>query len=513
MVYDPLEFNQENERIMRDNLNQHPEGWPVQYNELYHYRFFPTINAARGDIVFFYLPEITPKVVGNTVILNGVTYYVTAVSEIVIGTADPLIRIALLSLYPPPGIPAMWSYRWVDPDAGAWKIEILFGSSDITSIQDYEIYRSFDYTNWHYLTRVDTGPFYDVPPPLEHIWYKVRARSIYNTFSSFTAPMYFQAQWQRFFNNPVLTGTPATWDFFGVTCPNLWYNKTEQLIHMFYGGGTGALAGYQIGHATLTLNDWKTYNWTAWVKDPANPVMTPAGINFMQLGVFEPYLTFYNSQFIVFHTGYDNHNGGGMDAAGIGAYTGPTLWGPWTAVSTVTPRVGLGAGGTWDDFDVFAASVFLEGNTYHMWYSASNNPAQAWKIGRAYSTDPIGLYTKFATNPVLSFTGTDWEQSKVFFLRNVPHGTHLIGYYQGANVAGRFQWGTSWNAGATDTIHRTANNPDIRYYAGNEATLQIGGSLFKDPVTNRWTFFYGSCTFPVTVAEIRAAVLVPVMPL
>ncbi|DBA34791.1 TPA_asm: hypothetical protein vir520_00066 [Caudoviricetes sp. vir520] len=474
--------------------------------------FFPNVTASPGDLVFFYLPTIADKVVGDTITINGIVYYVSANFNLQFGDQDPVIKIALLTIYAPPDIPNISSYRWGDLWSG--KIHIFFGNQDVMFIHHYEIWRSFDQTNYHFLKQIPEGPFTDEPPPLENIWYKIRAVDTFYRKSGFTAPMYFQAQWQRYYDNPVLELTPAAWDSWGVTCPNLHYSRGDGNIHMYYGGMTGVIAGYQIGHATLSIADWKNGLWTNWVKDPANPIMSPAGAGFMMNGVFEPYVRWYNSQFICLHTGYDNHNAGGMDAAGIGAFTSPSLYGPWTAVSNVVPRIDLGAGGEWDDFDLFAASLYYEGNTYHAWYSASNGPLQNWRIGHATSVgDPIGVYTKDVSNPVLSYTGAGWESDQVCFLRYIPWGTFLIGYYQGFDVLRRGQWGTLWSSDPDGAIYRTPNNPDMKFTAGNEATLRIGGSLFKDPIYNRWTWWYGNADFPVTLAEISVMVLVPVSPL
>lgn len=509
---DPAHLDPSWPETIRSAANQHAEGFWVWWDKDLHYRFFPNVEANPGDIVFFYLPTIADKVIGDTVVIDGITYYVSANYDLQFGDQDPVIKIALLTIFAPPDVPNIWSYRWGDLWSG--KIWIYFGNQDVRYIDHYEIWRSFDQTNYHFLMQIPAGPFSDEPPPLEHIWYKIQAVDTFYRKSDFTRPIYFQAQWQRYPGNPVLQPTPAAWDSWGVTCPNLYWSQGDSNIHMFYGGMTGANAGYQIGHATLTLANWKNGIWNNWVKDPANPIMSPAGAGFMANGVFEPYVKWYNSQFIAMHTGYDNHNGGGMDAAGIGAFTSPSLYGPWTSVSNVIPRLGLGAGGEWDDFDLFAASFFYEGNTYFMEYSASDGPAQNWKIGRASSVgDPVGVYVKDPTNPILSPAGTGWEQTRVFFLRFLPFGTWLIGYYQGWNILGQGQWGSIWSSDPEGTLYKTPNNPDMKYTAGNESTLRIGGSLLKDPIYNRWTWWYGSTDIPETVYEIRVMVLVPVSPL
>jgi hypothetical protein len=496
-------------KLMIQRANQHEDGSWVYFQKQYHYVFFPNVKASGGDIVFFYEAEDAEYTIGDSIAISGITYYVSATHNISIGDQDPYVRIALLTIYAPPDPPNVWSYRW--GDLGSGKIWIYFGHKEQRFLDHFEVWRSFDNSEWHFLDNIDTGPFSDEPPPLEHIWYKLRTVDTFYRKSEFTLPLKFTAQWQRFFDNPVLEKSPG-WSSWGVTCPTLFYAPADQNIHMFYGGMTWINVGYQIGHATLSISDWKNLNWTNWVPDPANPIMTPGGVNFMQNGVFEPYVIWADSRFICVHTGYDNHRGTGMDAAGIGAFTSPSLSGPWTQVDNTTPRIPLGAGGEWDDYDVFAASLGLYGSTWWWWYSGSGDAAQNWKIGRAYSTDPVSVATKDAENPILSPTGSGWEQEKVFFMRFLSYGNHNIGYYQGHNAAGQGQWGSVWTAGPTDDINKTPFNPDIRYTSANEATLRIGGNLFKDPFSNTWTFWYGSADFPESLAEIRAMILVPIEP-
>jgi hypothetical protein len=487
----------------------------MPYDERYHYGLFVSIRARKGDRVFVHDPNVI-YAIGDTITIDTVTFYVVAADQLSIGDADPLVRYVLLSIYPPPDVPNVWNKEW--GPIGSNTLQIYYGTPNAKYIDYYEIWRSFDGTNYHFLTTDKEGPFEDFyVAPIENIWYKIRAVDTFDRKSDFTRSVYFQQEWQRWAGNPVLQPTALAWDSWGVTCPHVIYNEGDSEIHMFYGGMTGPAAGYQIGHATISTTNWKAENYTNWVKDLANPVMTPAGAGFMANGVFEPFVRRMGSWWVTYHTGYDNHNGTGMDAAGIGAFYSPTLNGPWNVVSNAVPRVPLGGVGDWDEYVVFAASAIYEGDDFFIYYSAASAAApNTWKIGRASANWALDVFTKDAVNnPILSPHGTDWEQDRVFFLRYYPFGTFLIGYYQGwSNAQNTQQWGTCWSGSPEGAITRTPFNPDMRRVAPgtNEATLRIGGCLFKDPFTNRFHFFYGSGDAgPSTIAEIRQMILTPIL--
>jgi len=77
---------------------------------------------------------------------------------------------------------------------------------------------------------------------------------------------------------------------------------------------------------------------------------------------------------------------------------------------TGNPVLSVGAGGNWDDDDVWGPAVLKEGGSYKMWYTGDDgsNPSQ---IGLATSTNGTN-WMKEAANPVLSPSET-WEANGV----------------------------------------------------------------------------------------------------
>jgi hypothetical protein len=299
--------------------------------------------------------------------------------------------------------------------------------------------------------------------------------------------------------NPILSlGAGGAWDDTYIFSPSLAYEAGY--YHLFY-TGINAAGTYQIGHATLPESDWKAGNWAAanWTKDAGNPILAPAGAGYMQNGVGEQTLVRYGSYWLIYYTGYDNHNGGGMDAAGIGVAYSASLNGPWTILDNATPRLGLGTGGEWDDYDVFGAYVFYEAGTYHMFYSGGEDANNNWDIGYASASDALDAFSRGASNPVLSHSTTagDWDDYGVLSPNIVQSGTWLIFYFDGIGdqpFNGDVCFGTAWSGGPTSTIYKTPFNPDFRptgAAASNDAFIREM-DIFNEPGTQKWFMVYGS---------------------
>lgn len=490
------------------DIGQDTNGVFVPFMEAFHARFFHDVYGRHGDIVYIYAGSATSLIVGDTKTVNTKTYYVVDTGQQDIGDATPFVKFALLSRYAPPEAPNIWQYYWGDLWSG--RLHIEFGCADERAVDYYEIYRSFDRSNWHFLGTIAKGPFTDNGiPPLENLWYKIRTIDIYGRASSFTDELWFQCQWMRLDSNPILQlGAGAQWDDTYIWSPSLAYESGY--YHLFY-TGQNAAGENAIGHATLTAANWKAGNLAAayWTKDAGNPVVAKAGAGYMANGVGEQSLVRYGAYWLLFYTGYDNHNGGGQDAAGIGLAYSPSLNGPWDILSNATPRLSLGAGGTWDDYDVFAAYVVFQNGFFHMFYSAGEDATNGWDIGYAYASDAVDVFAKGTSNPVLQHTasygsgkyykapGNEWDSHMVCSPNVIASGTWLIFYYEGSSGAPFTEdscFGTAWSGGPTSTIYKTPFNPDFRpagAAASNDDFLREC-DIFNDPGTQKWWMVYGS---------------------
>jgi predicted GH43/DUF377 family glycosyl hydrolase len=100
--------------------------------------------------------------------------------------------------------------------------------------------------------------------------------------------------WTKYPENPVLTGTPGTWDATVVNHPNVILNNST--YEMWY-GGQGNTGVYNVGYATSSDG----VNWT---KSASNPVMTVGSTaSFDSHGLLKPSVIFENDTYKMWYTG------------------------------------------------------------------------------------------------------------------------------------------------------------------------------------------------------------------
>jgi hypothetical protein len=87
----------------------------------------------------------------------------------------------------------------------------------------------------------------------------------------------------------------------------------------------------------------------------------------------------------------------------IDLYSAPHPTGPWTSVGTI---LALGAGGTWDDYTIYAPHLIKDGATWYLFYSGGpDNSGNSHSIGYATAAAVGGPYTRYGSNPVISYGG------------------------------------------------------------------------------------------------------------
>lgn len=76
--------------------------------------------------------------------------------------------------------------------------------------------------------------------------------------------------------------------------------------------------------------------------------------------------------------------------------------GPWVEYK-VNPMVNVGKDDDWDGVAIYNGSVVNVGDRWYMWYSGfGKHPDQFGLIGLATASSPLGPWTKYPENPVLS---------------------------------------------------------------------------------------------------------------
>ncbi len=182
--------------------------------------------------------------------------------------------------------------------------------------------------------------------------------------------------WAKSAANPVLSGTPGSWDeFAGERAP--FVIKEGGVFKMWYESGEPR----QLGYATSPDG----VNWT---KYPGNPILSPGPDGFDQEVV---------GHGAVLHEGvYKLWYHAMGDEGPIIAYATSPDGVSWTKQGPVLhPQ-----GGGWDEFAVWGPSVLRYNGLYWMWYGGAG-PQGPPAIGVATSFDGIN-WTRTGTAPVIS---------------------------------------------------------------------------------------------------------------
>jgi predicted GH43/DUF377 family glycosyl hydrolase len=197
--------------------------------------------------------------------------------------------------------------------------------------------------------------------------------------------------------------------------------------HMYLIGGLGT---------TPINNPWTVGHWVwndltlVWDEDLANnPVLQAESGQWDGFGIGGIAVLYHGGMFHMWYSSAAAH----LAPSFVGYATSPD-GSNWTKDPN-NPLAGLGPGspGAWDDFGTSPKTVFVEGSTHYMWYTAfqGSYSVGTWRIGHAHSTDGGLTWTK-ETSWVLE--GSEpWEGNKVFFPTVVRSGDRLAMWYGGSD--------------------------------------------------------------------------------
>ena len=191
--------------------------------------------------------------------------------------------------------------------------------------------------------------------------------------------------WIRYDENPVIDGTPGTWDAMGIRNPCVL--KIDDTYMMWYHAESEVDGEDYIGLATST--DGKI-----WVKSAENPILTTTtepGWEHFRL----------SSPMVIYDDGiYKMWYGGcSHDAYTRIGYAESADGISWTKHAN-NPIFDTGSAGEWDDHSVAHCYVLKEDGSYKMWYTGRSNADKLSRIGYATSTDGIN-WVKYSGNPII----------------------------------------------------------------------------------------------------------------
>lgn len=238
-----------------------------------------------------------------------------------------------------------------------------------------------------------------------------------------------QTEWVDHPQSPVIEfGDIGSWAPGGALVSSVVFDGTT--YHMWFSGTDEgwSINDTGVGHATSP-------DGVDWIMDPANPVLTKGiGGEWDDNGVICGTVIHDGTEFHMWYTGLSE------GPQNIGYATSPdgTVW----TKSNGNPVMEAGPPGSWDDSEMGASTVILDGETYKMWYWAFGGTPSHGRIGYADSND--GIYWIKRLEPVLepgeNFGAWDaanlWGTSVVFdgsayhmwFAGDLPYVATKVGY-------------------------------------------------------------------------------------
>ena len=263
---------------------------------------------------------------------------------------------------------------------------------------------------------------------------------------------YLSEVWKKYSGNPVVTGS---WAFDPCVIND---------------GGT-----YKMWYTHVDGSDWTFYyadssDGITWANH--QQVLAPSGVSgdWDEVRVVGPSVINDGGTYKMWYAGYDDD---GVYTIGYATSPDGTTW---TKVGQV---LDVGSPGAWDAQMVREPWVIKDGSTYKMWYEGTSNWPQ-FEIGYATSTDGVN-WTKHASNPVFSGTPGGWDAFQVYAPSVVKDGDTYHMYFSGTDNDMSQRWSTGY-ATSSDGISWTeaSRNPVLIPVTGDSldyvSVLNDGGT-------------------------------------
>jgi predicted GH43/DUF377 family glycosyl hydrolase len=209
-----------------------------------------------------------------------------------------------------------------------------------------------------------------------------------------------QTNWTKYQGNPVLT--PISY----YACFAPYVLKHGDTLKMWYTKGSYGIYNIYYAYSTNELN---------WLILP-NPVLSvgPTG-SWDSKRVSHPKILLVNTTYHMWFDGTDDETNLCYQ---LGYATSPDgiVWTKHDDPSTTNPPYAqsdpvlpLGPPGSWESTTGAGHSHFFDGDTFHMWYAACNNPTFLFScMGYAKSPDGIN-WVKDSRNPIFTGTAGNWD--------------------------------------------------------------------------------------------------------
>jgi len=176
---------------------------------------------------------------------------------------------------------------------------------------------------------------------------------------------------------------------------------------MWYTGYRNSDSKYRIGHATSP--DRVTWTRVAGAGTGDSCLDLGVGGKFDDTHVWQPCVVFDGTTYHMWYTGHDgatNRIGYATSADGVA----------WTRQNAGNAVLDLGAGATWDDAHVMNPIVYQLGREFWMVYNGHDGAVRALGVAFCKTGDGIA-WVKYSGNPVIvKGAGGTWDDANVYFI-------------------------------------------------------------------------------------------------
>ncbi len=255
--------------------------------------------------------------------------------------------------------------------------------------------------------------------PAHGLLSKLFALAVFTAIVAFH-PKIVSADWTKYAGNPIMSGTPGSWDSRDAQEPNV--IKENDIYKMWYTGNNGS--GWRIGYAT-------SENGFLWTKN-IQPVLPVGSSDGWEMDTSDPFVIHNNDGYIMWYSSLGHNWAWGSDRFRL-RYATSTDGTSWTTYSS---WILTGTPNSWDNGGINRGiSVIKTSDGYKMWYAGVNEGTSSdifekWQIGYATSLNGI-TWTKNSA-PVIQPT-EEWELHSVSYPNVVFDGSTYEMWYTAGN--------------------------------------------------------------------------------
>ncbi len=277
------------------------------------------------------------------------------------------------------------------------------------------------------------------------------------------------SSWQKSADTPIFIGSGNDWDSKGVLSPFVLFD--DNVYKMWYGGFNGAR--WQIGYAVSS-------DGISWTSPFDQPIISP-NFSLNETDINDPYVIKDGSQYKMWYTSIVPYSGSGNEVFRIN-YAHSTDGINWVKSAEPVMRA---IPASWESEGTSKPSVFKEGNTYLMWYSARDRNG-LWRIGKATSTNGTD-WNRNQNNPILSSTES-WEMSHIVSPNVIKDGSqYKMWYHTGPIVPHNIVYAESVDG--VNWVKPENKNPVLlRSSSGFDSVMIANPAMLK--LNNKYAMYY-----------------------